>query len=85
MSVSRSITIRVRSDTRERLTRLGRERGLTTPQLVDLLSRRAEEDQILAEHGNAIERVMADPAQAASYRAELSAWDAALGDGLDSA
>ena len=83
--MTQSVTIRVSSDTRERLTRLGRERGLTTPQLVDQLSRRAEEDQILTEHDAALERVMADPEQAASYRAELSAWDAALLDGLDPA
>jgi hypothetical protein len=75
-------TIRVRSDTRERLKRLGRDRGLSTPDLLDSLVRDAEDDRLLVEHQVAMDRVMADPAQAASYRSELSAWDGTLQDGL---
>jgi hypothetical protein len=36
----------------------------------------------LADHGAAIGRIMADPDSASSYRAELSAWDGTLQDGL---
>ncbi len=75
-------TIRVRSDTRERLKRLGRDRGLSTPDLLDSLVRGAENDQLLVEHEAAMDRIMADPKQAASYRSELSAWDGTLQDGL---
>lgn len=75
-------TIRVRSDTRERLKRLGRDRGLSTPDLLDSLARSAEDDQLLVEHEAAMDRIMADPEQAASYRSELSTWDGTLQDGL---
>jgi predicted DNA-binding protein len=75
-------TIRVRPETRERLKRLSQDRGLSTPDLLDSLVRRAEDDQLLAEHEAAMTRIMADPAQAASYRSELSDWDATLQDGL---
>ncbi len=75
-------TIRVRSDTRERLKRLGRDRGLNTPDLLDSLVRSAEDDQLLVAHEAAMDRLMADPQQAASYRSELSAWDGTLQDGL---
>jgi hypothetical protein len=75
-------TIRVRSDTRERLKRLGRDRGLSTPDLLDSLVRSAEDDQLLVEHEAAMDRIMADPEQAAAYRSELGAWDGTLQDGL---
>ncbi|HEV3322839.1 MAG TPA: hypothetical protein VG147_11715 [Solirubrobacteraceae bacterium] len=75
-------TIRVLPETRERLKRLGHDRGLSTPDFLDSLVRRAEDDQLLADHEVAMERIMADPEQAASYRSELSAWDSTLLDGL---
>jgi hypothetical protein len=76
-------TVRIRPATRDRLRRLGRERGLSTPDLLDALICGAEDDQILAEHEAAMERVMADPQQAGSYRAELEVWDGTLLDGLE--
>jgi hypothetical protein len=75
-------TIRVRSETRDRLKLLGRDRGLSTPDLLDALVRGAEDDQLLVEHEAAMGRIMSDPEQAASYRSELSAWDGTLQDGL---
>jgi hypothetical protein len=75
-------TIRVRTETRERLKRLSRHRGVSTPDFLDSLVRQAEDDQLLADHEAAMDRIMADPGQAESYRAELSAWDGALRDGL---
>ncbi|MFI5003579.1 MAG: hypothetical protein ACHQE6_01065 [Solirubrobacterales bacterium] len=75
-------TIRVQPETRERLKRLSRSRGLSTPDLLESLVRRAEDDQLLAEHEAALDRVMADPTQAEAYRSELSAWDGTLQDGL---
>ncbi len=75
-------TVRIRPETRDRLRRLSRERGLSTPDLLEALIRDAEDDQILTEHEAAMERLMADPQQAASYRAEIEAWDHTLLDGL---
>jgi hypothetical protein len=75
-------TVRVTSETRERLKRLGDERKLSTPELLDALTRREEEEQLLADHESAMRQVMADPLRAESYRSELSAWDDALLDGL---
>lgn len=77
-----SATIRVRPETRERLKRLGRGRGLSTPELLDSLVREAEDDQLISDHEAAMGGVMSDPTQAAAYRAELTAWDGALLDGL---
>jgi hypothetical protein len=75
-------TVRVTAETRERLKRLGDERKLSTPELLDALTKRAEEDQLLSDHESAMRQIMADPEGAESYRAELSAWDDALLDGL---
>jgi hypothetical protein len=75
-------TVRVTPETRERLKRLGDERKLSTPELLDALTQKAEEDQLLADHESVMRQVMADPERAESYRAELSAWDDALLDGL---
>ncbi|HEY7831197.1 MAG TPA: hypothetical protein VIC06_11595 [Solirubrobacteraceae bacterium] len=75
-------TVRIRPETRDRLRRLSRERGLSAPDLLDALICDAEDDQILTEHEVAMERLMADPQQAASYRAEIEVWDDALLDGL---
>jgi hypothetical protein len=75
-------TVRVTLKTRERLKRLGDERKLSTPELLDALTQRAEEDQLLADHESAMRQIMTDPERAESYRAELSAWDDALLDGL---
>lgn len=75
-------TIRVRPETRERLKRLSRDRGVSTPDFLESLVRRAEDEQLLADHEAALERIMTDPEQAASYRSELSAWDGTLRDGL---
>ncbi len=77
-----SATVRIRPETRDRLKRLSRKRGLSTPDLLDALILDAEDDQILAAHEAAMERVMADPQQAASYLAEVEAWDGTLLDGL---
>jgi hypothetical protein len=74
--------VRVTPETRERLRRLGRERKQSTPELLDALSRKAEDDQLLADHEAAIRMTMADPKSAADYRDELGAWDGTLLDGL---
>ena len=82
LKMAATATVRVTAETRERLKRLGDERKLSTPELLDALTQRAEEDQLLADHESAMRQIMADPERAQSYRAELSAWDDALLDGL---
>jgi hypothetical protein len=78
-----TVTVRVTPETRERLRRLSQKRKLSAPELLDVLTRRAEDDQLLAEHESAIRGIMSDPGQAQSYRTELSAWEATLLDGLE--
>jgi hypothetical protein len=80
--VAASATVRVTPETRERLRRLGATRKLSTPELLDALTREAEDDQLLADHEATMRSLMADPEQASSYRAELSVWDDALLDRL---
>jgi hypothetical protein len=55
---------------------------MSTPELLDELTRSAEDDQLLADHEAVMREAMADPERAAAYRAELGAWDGALLDGL---
>jgi hypothetical protein len=45
-------------------------------------SDRPEDAQMVDQHEAAMARVMDDPQQAASYRAELDVWDGSLLDGL---
>jgi hypothetical protein len=75
-------TVRVTLETRERLKRLGDERKLSTPELLDALTRMAEDDQMLSDHESAMRQIMAEPDGAESYRDELSVWDDTLLDGL---
>ncbi len=82
MTSTATATVRIRTKTRDRLKRLGRERGLSTPDLLEALVASAEDEQILAGHEAAMERVMADSQQAAAYRAEVDVWDGTLLDGL---
>jgi hypothetical protein len=82
MTSTATATVRIRPKTRDRLKRLSDERGLSTPDLLEALVTNAEDEQILAGHEAAMERVMADPQQAAAYRAEVDAWDGTLLDGL---
>jgi hypothetical protein len=64
------------------LNRLSRDRGLSIPDPLEALTRRAEDDRLLADHNATIERVMNDPTSASAFTAELSAWDGTLKDGL---
>ena len=69
-------TVRVRSTTRDRLARIGERRGLTTPDLLDQLATRAEEEDLLAsanEHFATTRDERGD---------EIAAWDLTSGDSL---
>jgi hypothetical protein len=81
----RTTTIRVRHETRDRLASLGRRRGLSTPDLVDELARRAEEDELLAGFNDDFTAVRADAGAWADHQAETAAWDQASADGAGDA
>lgn len=75
-------TIRVTSETRDRLNRISTERGITAGELVDELVRQAEDHELLEATATHYDELSADPEAWAAYRAEIAAWDATAGDGL---
>lgn len=76
-------TIRVETETRDRLNELARRRRVPAGQLVDDLVRAADDRALLEAAGESWERMAADRDALASYRAEvdeLGAFDARLPD-----
>lgn len=65
-------TIRVPTDTRDRLNALSRRRGEPAGEVVAKLVMKADEDELLAEMGAAFERLAADPSARAAYGKELA-------------
>lgn len=63
-------TIRVASETRDRLNDLARRRGTPAGQLIDELVREADDRALLAAAVDAWERMSRDPEALAAYRAE---------------
>jgi hypothetical protein len=78
-----STTVRVTPETRERLARLARARGLSTPDLIDELAKRAEEDALLARMNAHYDALRSDPAAWEEHVRERELWDATLADGLE--
>lgn len=80
-----TVTIRVRRRTRERLRQLSKRRGLSTPELVERLCEAAEDEELLAEHARAYERLRrADPDRLAAIEDEDREWErSGLRDGLE--
>jgi hypothetical protein len=75
-------TVRVTPETRERLARLSAAKGLSTPDLIAELAKRAEDDALLErmnEHYAALRR---DPDAWGEFVSEREAWEATLLDGL---
>jgi hypothetical protein len=76
-------TIRVPSDTRDRLNALARRRGAAAGEIVAELVREADDRALLADAEESWGELTADPQALAAYRAEaaeLQAVDAALPD-----
>lgn len=76
-------TIRVPSETRDRLNDLARRRGAPAGQVVDDLVREADDRALLAAAAEDWERMSSDPAALAAYRAdahELEGFETALPD-----
>lgn len=74
--MAETTTIRVRRETRERLTRLARARGVSTPELLGDLVDRAEDEELFALHAAAYDelRERAPPALPEIER-EDAAWE----------
>lgn len=75
-------TVRVNESTRDVLTRLSRERGISTAELVDELVTRREQDELLEQMNDAYARQRQDPEAWEAERSERDAWERTLLDGL---
>ena len=79
----RTTTIRVPTETRDRINELARRRGTPAGDLVAALVSEADDRALLAAALEDWERLAADPAAAAAYRAEthdLGAFEPGLPD-----
>jgi predicted DNA-binding protein len=69
-------TIRLRRETRDRLNRLARARGLPASELIGELVDRAEDEELFARHATAYEALrMSDPDLLREIELEDRAWD----------
>lgn len=78
-----STTVRVTPETRARLARLGEARGVSTPELIDELARRAEEDGLLDQLNSHYAELRRDDGAWADHVGERELWEATLLDGLE--
>lgn len=76
-SMPSSTTLRVRTDTRDRLNALAREVGVSTTELLDRLVAREEAARLLTRMNEDFARLRGDEAAWADFQAETEAWDAA--------
>lgn len=73
--MSESTTIRIRSETRDRLNRLARVGGISASELIAELVDRAEADELFAQHAAAFRELRDDaPASLAAIEREDAAW-----------
>jgi len=78
MAVTDTTTIRVPTETRDRLKALAARRGESASEVVVKLVGAADEEQMLAEIEAGFERLASDPEVLAAYRAESSEIEAAF-------
>lgn len=78
MAAMDATTIRVPTETRDRLKALAARRGESASEVVVKLVSAADEDAMLAEVEAGFERLVSDPAALAAYRAESSEIEAAF-------
>jgi len=75
--MARSTTIRVRSETRDRLNRLAQARGTSTPDLIGHLVDLAEDEELFARYASAYDELgHRDPELLREIVHEDSAWEA---------
>ena len=75
-------TVRVSESTRDALTRLSRERGVSTAELLDELVSRREQDELLEQMNDAYARQHRDPPAREAERCDRDPWESTLLDGL---
>lgn len=80
--MSASTTVRVTPETRRRLARLSDARGLSTPDLIEELALRAEEDTLLERMNGHYAELRSDPPAWAEHVDERERWEATLLDAL---
>jgi hypothetical protein len=68
-------TIKVDTDTRDRLSAIAKKRELTLGELVSELTRKAEEEEYWREIHAAYARLRQDPEEWRAYLDELDAWE----------
>jgi hypothetical protein len=73
-------TIRIRPATRDRLARIGARRGLSTPDLLDELVSRAEEDELIAGLNEDFAALRRDRRGWSDHEDETAAWDRTSSD-----
>jgi hypothetical protein len=73
-------TIRIRPATRDRLARIGARRGLSTPDLLEELVTRAEEDELVAGLNQDFEALRRDRRAWREHETETAAWDRTSSD-----
>ncbi len=74
--MAETTTIRVRRETRERLTRLAQARGVSTPDLIGDLVDRAEDDELFVLHAKAYDELRErSPADLAEIEREDAPWE----------
>lgn len=81
--MSATATVRVHPQTRDALRRLAAAHATTIPEVLREVVQRAEDDELLGGMEGDFARLASDPERAASYQAEVAAWDITLLDGLD--
>jgi len=73
-------TLRVKSDTRDRINRLAQEEHLAAGDLLDRLVEKEEQERLLRAMNDDFGRLREDPDAWASFQAETAAWDTTSSD-----
>lgn len=73
-------TLRLRSETRDRINRLAREDNVAAGELVDLLVEKEEQERLLRAMNEDFTRLRAKPEAWAAFKAETAAWDTTSAD-----
>jgi predicted transcriptional regulator len=81
-AMAATTTVRVTPETRERLARLSAAKGLSTPDLIGELAKRAEDDALLDEMNEHYAALRREPEALREFVSEREAWEATLLDGL---
>jgi hypothetical protein len=72
-----STTLRVRTNTRDRLNRLARQENVSAAELLDRLVEREEQARLLRRMNDGFAMLRADAAAWREFRGETALWDAA--------